>query len=122
MADVTNDSGLREKIKDVLLDYCRQYADVRSCMVGSARASNTAMLLSDGTDRLLALISPDGEVGGWQPIETAKGGKTAVLVFGNRASWSGGYSIQTGDDLTRHLHEGATHWMPLPPAPRGMEG
>ena len=64
------------------------------------------------TDRILDVI------GGWRPIEEAKEfGIAPILCFGNRCSWSDGYTIQLANEPDRYPHENVTDFMPLPAPP-----
>lgn len=74
--------------------------------------------------------------GSWQPIETAPKDGTAVLVVNDKAldpealvaHWNGEWRVDTtyawanAEDPWGHFGTiDATHWMPLPPAPRQHE-
>lgn len=122
---MTNESGLRPiTMQDVRL------------AVGEGPLKPADVLAGCNAElaRRKALISPAGEVGGWQPIETAPRDGTPCLFFqkGNKGSM---HPRARADEVKVDLFSPRwpkaqfqlpeapyTHWMPRPAAPRGMEG
>lgn len=67
----------------------------------------------------LALEAADAAA--WEPISEDVPERGVYIAFGNRSSWSGGYTIQDSDQFVKYPWEGVTHYRPLPSPPTERE-
>jgi hypothetical protein len=77
-------------------------------------------LVADRLERIASRLKPDGELRGWQPIETAPN-STPCLVISDGWAWPCiGYfdGFNWRDNTSQKTFMiGPTHWMPLPEPP-----
>lgn len=57
----------------------------------------------------------------WEPINEDVPERGVYIAFGNRSSWSGGYTIQDSDQFVKYPWEGVTHYRSLPAPPTERE-